>query len=48
MVRTVVGIHDGMDEAIQQNRYKDITIIIDIGIQPIKQKDGCVMIHMQE
>lgn len=45
-IRTVVGIHDGMDETIQQYSDKDITIIIDIGIEPIEQKDGGMMVHM--
>ena len=48
VVRTVVGIHDGMDETIQQYRYEDIAIVINIGVQPIKQKNGCVVVHMEK
>lgn len=37
-----------MNEAIQQNGQIDITIIIDMGIQPIKQENGGMMIDMQK
>lgn len=44
----VVGVHDGMDESIQHNGEEDITIVLRIGIEPVEQKDGEVMVYMEE
>lgn len=44
----VIGVHDGMDETVQSNGYVDISVIKDIGVKPIKEEDGQVMVHVQE
>lgn len=44
----VVRVHDCVDESIQKNGEINISIIVDIGIEPIKQENGGVMVHMQE
>ena len=37
-----------MNEPIQQNRQVDIPIVQNIGVQPVEQKDGSVVVHMQK
>jgi hypothetical protein len=44
----VVGVHDRMDESIQDNGKVDITIVKHVSIEPVEQKDGDVMVDMQE
>ena len=45
---TVVSVHDSVDESIQQNGKVDITVVIDLRVQPIKEENGCVVVHVQE
>lgn len=44
----IVGVHDGMNESVQENRQVDITIVIDVRIEPIKEEDGNVVVDVQE
>jgi hypothetical protein len=37
-----------MNEAIQQNGQVDVSIVIDMGIQPIEQKNSGMMIDMKK
>lgn len=44
----IVSVHDCMDESIQDNGEVDITVVLRIGIEPIEQKDGEMMVYMEE
>jgi hypothetical protein len=44
----IVRVHDSVNEPVQENSEIDITIIVDMGVEPVKEKDGNVMVHMKE
>lgn len=44
----VVGVHDSVDEAVEDNGEVDVTIVEDIDIEPVKEKDSKVVVDMQE
>ena len=37
-----------MNESIEQNCQVDISIIENIGIEPVEQKNGCMMVNMEK
>jgi hypothetical protein len=44
----VVSVHDGVNESIQDNRKVNVTIVVDTGVEPVKQENGQVMVHVQK
>jgi hypothetical protein len=44
----IIGVHDGVNETIQDNGEVNVTIIEHIGIEPVKQEDGDVVVHVQK
>lgn len=44
----IVRVHDGVNESIQEDRQVHITIVVDVRVEPIKEKDGNVMVDVQE
>ena len=44
----VVGVHNSVDKSVQNNCQINITIIVDMGIEPVKEEDGDVVIDMEE
>jgi hypothetical protein len=44
----VVGIHDGVDEAVEQDGEVDVSVIVDVGVKPVEEEDGGVMVNMEE
>mmetsp|Transcript_11730 Transcript_11730/g.16333 ORF Transcript_11730/g.16333 Transcript_11730/m.16333 type:complete len:211 (+) Transcript_11730:238-870(+) len=44
----VVGVHDGVDEAVQHNSEVDVPVVPSVGVQPVEQEDGAVVVHVQE
>jgi hypothetical protein len=44
----VIRVHDGVDKAVQDDGQVNVTIIIDMRVEPIKEKNGRVMIDMQK
>lgn len=44
----VVRVHHGVDKAVQDNGEVDVPVVVDVGIQPVKQKDRNVVVDMQE
>ena len=44
----VVRVHTSVDESIEDNGQIDVTIIKDIRVEPVEQKDGSVMVDMEE
>mmetsp|Transcript_31212 Transcript_31212/g.75472 ORF Transcript_31212/g.75472 Transcript_31212/m.75472 type:complete len:203 (-) Transcript_31212:129-737(-) len=44
----VVSVHDRMDESVEEDGQVDVSIIQDIHVEPIKKKDGSVVVHVQE
>jgi hypothetical protein len=44
----VVRVHDGVNESIQDNRQVNVTIVVDARVEPVKQENGQVMVHVQE
>jgi len=44
----VVGVHDSVDESIEDNGQVDITIVEDVCVEPVEQKDGSVVVHVEE
>mmetsp|Transcript_43454 Transcript_43454/g.68039 ORF Transcript_43454/g.68039 Transcript_43454/m.68039 type:complete len:313 (+) Transcript_43454:80-1018(+) len=46
--KEVIGVHDGVDEAVQANGQVDIAVISDIGVDPVHHKDGQMVINVEE
>lgn len=44
----VVRVHNRVDESVQQDGEVNISIIVDIGIEPIEQENSGVMVNVQE
>jgi hypothetical protein len=44
----VVRVHAGVDESVQNNGQVNITIVVDVGVEPVKEKDGSVVVDVQE
>jgi len=44
----VVRVHNSVDESIEGNSQINITIIKDVRVEPVEQKDGSVMVNMEE
>ena len=44
----VVGVHDGVDEAIEQDGEVDVSIVVDMGIEPVEEEDGGVVVNVEE
>jgi hypothetical protein len=44
----IVRIHDSVNKAIQHNGQIHIAIIVDMRVEPIKEKDGNVMIDVKK
>jgi len=44
----VVGVHDRMDKSVEKNGEEDISIVHDISIKPIEEKDGSVVVNMEK
>jgi len=44
----VVSVHDRVDEAVQQNGKKDVAVEVDVNVDPVKEKDGSVVVHVEE
>lgn len=47
-LRTVVCVHDCMNKSIQNNGQVDIAVVVNMGVQPVKEKDRCVMVNVQK
>jgi hypothetical protein len=44
----VVSVHDSVDKAVQTHREVNVTIVVDVGVEPVKQENGQVMVHVQK
>ena len=44
----VVRVHDSVDETVEGNGQINITIVKDVRIKPVEQKDGSVMVNVKE
>tara|TARA_B110001450_G_C17573675_1_gene461865 strand:- start:257 stop:565 length:309 start_codon:yes stop_codon:yes gene_type:complete len=44
----VVRVHDGVDETVKYDGKINVTIVKYVRVQPVEQKDGNMMINMQE
>jgi hypothetical protein len=44
----VVCVHNSMDETIKGNGKINITIVKDISVEPVKQKDGSMMVNVKK
>ena len=44
----VVGVHDGMNEGVQENGEEYITVVLEIDVKPAYEDDGCVVVYVQE
>lgn len=44
----VICVHDRVDEPIEYNGQENIAVVVGVGIQPVKQENRCVMVHVQE
>ena len=44
----VVSVHDGMNESIQYNGQENISIILSLGIEPVEEEDGEMMVDVEE
>ena len=44
----VVGVHDSVDEAVEQDGEVDVSVIVDVGVEPVEEEDGGVVVNMEE
>ena len=44
----VVSVHDSVNESVQQDGEVDISIIHHICVEPVKEENRSVMVHMKE
>lgn len=44
----VVRIHDCVDSAVEHHSHVDITVVANIGVDPIEKKYCGVVVHMKE
>ena len=44
----VVSVHDGVNESVQHNGKVYITIIENVGVQPVEKEDGDVVVDVQK
>jgi hypothetical protein len=44
----VVSVHNSVNESIQQDSEVDISIIHHIRVEPVKEENSEVMVHMKE
>lgn len=44
----VVRVHDRVDEAVQDNGKVNVTVVVDVSVEPVEQEDGDVMVYVQE
>lgn len=44
----IVRVHDRVNETIQDDGEVNITIIIHMRVEPIKEKDGNMVVHVKE
>ena len=44
----VVRVHDSVDETVKGNREVDISIVQDIGVQPVEKENGGVVVDVQK
>ena len=44
----VIGVHDGVNESIQDNSEVNVTVIEYIGVKPVKEENGNMVVDMQE
>ena len=44
----VVGVHNGMDETVQQDGEVDISIVKNMSVEPIEEEDGPMVVDVQE
>mmetsp|Transcript_18555 Transcript_18555/g.51610 ORF Transcript_18555/g.51610 Transcript_18555/m.51610 type:complete len:219 (-) Transcript_18555:473-1129(-) len=44
----VVGVHDGVDEAVQDDGEEDVTVVEDVGIEPVEEEDRGVVVDVEE
>ena len=44
----VISVHDGVDQAVENDGEVNITVISDVQVKPIEQKDREMVIHVKE
>jgi hypothetical protein len=44
----IVGVHDGVDESVENNREIDVTIVVGLSIEPVEKENSDVMIDVQK
>lgn len=44
----VVGVHDSVDEPVQQDGEVDISIVENVNIEPVEEENGPMMVDVQE
>ena len=44
----VVGVHDGVDESVEDNGKVDVTIVVGLTIEPVEKENSDVMIDVQK
>ena len=44
----VVSVHDSVDESVKDNGDENYSIIVDSGVEPVKEEDGSVVVNVKE
>lgn len=44
----VVSVHDSVDKSIKKNGQIDVRVVVYVGVEPVEEENGQVVINMQE
>jgi len=44
----VVSVHDSVDESVKNNGEVDITIVVDMGVEPVEEENSEMVVYMKE
>jgi hypothetical protein len=44
----VVSVHNSVDESVQKNGEVNVSIVVDVGVEPVEEEDGDVVVNVQE
>mmetsp|Transcript_54755 Transcript_54755/g.150934 ORF Transcript_54755/g.150934 Transcript_54755/m.150934 type:complete len:285 (+) Transcript_54755:535-1389(+) len=44
----IVCVHEGVDKSVENDRQVDVTVVVDVDVQPVEQEDGGVVVDVEE
>ena len=44
----VVSVHNGVDEAVEEDSEENVTVVVDVGVKPVEEENGRMVVNMKE